>query len=114
MSFINLERHGQWVSDSVVEGYIADPKPLRQERLHCLLPTENAKEEKKKKEVGQLTIKNVKVDTIENFDSFVNLSNLPLDSDMNQEGSLPFKGFHNLMIQTYKSTMSILVRTVFP
>ena len=69
------------VSDSVVEGYMANSKPLRQERLHCLLPTANVGEEKKKKEVGQLTIKDGKVDIIENFDSFVNLSDLPLDSE---------------------------------
>ena len=38
VSFINLKRHGQWISDSVVEGYIANSKPLRDERLHCLMP----------------------------------------------------------------------------
>ena len=91
--FINLKRHGQWVSDSVVEGYIANSKPQHQERLHCLLPAENVKEEKKEKEVRQLTIKNGKVDTIEIFDSFVNLSDLPLDSYMNQEGALSLCGF---------------------
>ena len=56
--FIDLKWHSQWVSDSVVEGYIANSKPLRQDRLNCLLPTENMKEEKK--EDGQLTIKNGK------------------------------------------------------
>ena len=28
MSFINLKRHGQWISDPVVEGYVANSKPL--------------------------------------------------------------------------------------
>ena len=56
-------------------------------------PAENVEEEKKEKEVGQLTIKNGKVDTIENFDSFLNLSVSPLDSDVNQEGALILFGF---------------------
>ena len=77
----------------MVEGYIANSKPLRQERLHCLLPAENVEEEKKKKEVRQLTIENGKVDTIDNFNLFVNLSNLPLDTDVNQEGSLSLYRF---------------------
>ena len=93
MLFINFKRQGQWVSDSVVKGYIANSKPLRQERLHCLLPAENIEGEKKKEEVGQLTIKNGKNDTIENFDLFVNLSDFSLDSDMNQESSLTLHGF---------------------
>ena len=50
-------------------------------------------EEKREKEVRQLTIKNGKVDMIENFYLFVNLSNLPLDSGVNQEGSLILDGF---------------------
>ena len=50
-------------------------------------------EEKKKKEVGQLTIENGKVETIENFESFVNLSDIPLKSDVNKEGSLTLYGF---------------------
>ena len=109
VSFINLKRHGQWVSDSVVEGYIANSKPLREERLHCLLPAEIAEEEKSKKEVGQLTIKNGKNNMIENYDSFVNLSNLPLDSNVNQEGSLTLYGFSqfddpNLRIEYQDST----------
>ena len=40
VSFLNLKRHGQWISDSVVEGYIANSKQLRDERLHCLMPKE--------------------------------------------------------------------------
>ena len=38
VSFINLKRHGQWKSNAVVEGYIANSKPLRREREECLLP----------------------------------------------------------------------------
>ena len=38
VSFINLKRHGQWASDAVVEGYIANSKPIREEREQCLLP----------------------------------------------------------------------------
>ena len=52
VSFINLKRHGQWLSDAVVEGYIANSKPLRDERLHCLMPDPDKKKEmRKKKEV---------------------------------------------------------------
>jgi len=28
VSFVNLKRHGQWKSDSVIEGYIANSKAL--------------------------------------------------------------------------------------
>ena len=91
--FINLKQRGQWVSDSVVEGYTANSKPLHQERLHCLLLAENVEQEKTEKEVGQITIKNGKVDTIENFYLLVNLSNLPLDSDVNQQNSLTLYNF---------------------
>ena len=38
VSFINLKRHGQWKSDSVVEGYIANSEPIRREHETCLLP----------------------------------------------------------------------------
>ena len=38
VSFTNLKRYRQWVSDAVVEGYIANSKPLREERLTCLMP----------------------------------------------------------------------------
>ena len=50
VSFINLKRHGQWLSDAVVEGYIANSKPLRDERLHCLMPAPEKKKEKVVKE----------------------------------------------------------------
>ena len=38
VSFVNLKRHGQWKSDTVVEGYIANSEPVRMERLIGLLP----------------------------------------------------------------------------
>lgn len=38
VSFVNLKRHGQWKSDAVVEGYIANSKPLRLERERGLIP----------------------------------------------------------------------------
>ena len=38
VSFINLKRHGQWLSDSVVKGCIANSKPLQDKMLHCLMP----------------------------------------------------------------------------
>ena len=43
VSFINLKRHGQWQSDAVVEGYIANSKPMRLEREVNLVP-ENLRE----------------------------------------------------------------------
>jgi len=38
VSFVNLKRHGQWKSDSVAEGYIANSKALQHERVVMLLP----------------------------------------------------------------------------
>ena len=38
VSFVNLKRHGQWQSDSVCEGYIANSKALQTERVQYLLP----------------------------------------------------------------------------
>ena len=40
VGFINVKRNGQWISDSVVEDYITNSKPLRDERLHYLMPRE--------------------------------------------------------------------------
>ena len=76
----------------MVEGYIANSKLLHQKRFNCVLPTENVEEEKKKKEVGQLTTKKGKNYMIENYNSFMNLSDLRLESDMNQEGELTLYG----------------------
>ena len=38
VSFINFKCHGQWKLDAVVEGYLANSKPIRREREMCLLP----------------------------------------------------------------------------
>ena len=38
VSFINLKRHGQCISDSVVEYYIVNTRPLRNKHLHCNMP----------------------------------------------------------------------------
>ena len=46
VSFVNLKRHGQWKSDAVVKGYIANSKPLRLEREEGLLPTHAKKQRK--------------------------------------------------------------------
>jgi len=45
VSFVNLKRHGQWRSDSVVEGYIANSEPIRLERLQGLMPKPKQKVE---------------------------------------------------------------------
>ena len=42
VSLINLKRHGQWKSDKVVEEYLANSKPLRKERMECLMPQTKA------------------------------------------------------------------------
>lgn len=38
VTLTNLKRHGQWASDTVCEGYIAQSRPLKLERLTCLMP----------------------------------------------------------------------------
>ena len=40
VTLTNLKRHGQWQSEKVVEGYMANSKPLREERKNLLLPKE--------------------------------------------------------------------------
>ena len=40
-----MKRHGQWKSDSVVEGYIAHSEPIRKERETCPLPSSFAQQE---------------------------------------------------------------------
>ena len=51
VSLINLKRHRQWVSNRVVEGYIANSLPIRKERPNYLLAAEE------KEEVGQVNSK---------------------------------------------------------
>ena len=88
VSLINLKRHGQWVSDRVVEGYIANSLPLRKERLNCLLPAEE------KEEVGQVNSKNNN-QAIKRFDLYVDLSNdsnLPV-APLAENGELTLYGF---------------------
>ena len=41
VTLTNLKRHGQWKSDSTCEGYIANSKPLREEREKNILPKEH-------------------------------------------------------------------------
>ena len=74
MSLINLKRHGQWVSNRVVAGCIANSLPLRKQYPNCLLSAE------KKEEVEQVNSKNSD-QPIQKFDSYVDLfsnSNLPV------------------------------------
>ena len=79
VSLINLKRHGQWVSDSVKEGHIANSRPLCQEQLCCLLPEVEREKLEKKEEVGQQQLDFiVNNNLICNYDSsMVDLSNLP-------------------------------------
>ena len=44
----NLKRHGQWQSDAVAEGYIANSRPLRLEKMNMLKPDRLKKEDKEK------------------------------------------------------------------
>ena len=39
LSMIDLKRAGQWKSDSVVEGYISNSRPLRMQKMNLLLPS---------------------------------------------------------------------------
>ena len=79
VSLINLKRYGQWVSDSVVEGYIANWRPLRQEQLCCLLPEVERKKLEKREEVGQQQTDFILQNNLLRNDetSMVDLSNLP-------------------------------------
>ena len=74
VSFINLKQHGQWISYSVVEDYIVNSKPLRDKRLHYLMP----KELRKKDLEGQLqaTTKTVEYNDTE-FEEFIDFTNPP-------------------------------------
>ena len=49
----NLKRHGQWTSDAVAEGYIANSRPLRPKKMNMFKP-ERLKQEDKKKEAGAI------------------------------------------------------------
>ena len=73
VSLINLKRHRQWQSNRVVEGYIANSLPLRQERLNCLLPAEETEE------VGQIICANNEnmMTTNESYNNLSN-NNLPI------------------------------------
>ena len=46
ISFVNLKRHNQWKSDTVVEGYITNSKSLRLEREEGLLSSHTKKKRK--------------------------------------------------------------------
>ena len=72
VSFVNLKRHGQWKSDAVVEGYIANSKPLRLEREEGLLPT-HAKKQRKQATAPPLDPPNT-TDTLEEDDYLVDLA----------------------------------------
>ena len=45
VSFFNLKRHGQWKSNSVVEGSITNSELIRKERETCLLPASLAQQQ---------------------------------------------------------------------
>ena len=68
VSLINLKQHRPWVSNRVIEGYIANSLPLHKEHFNCLLPVEE------KEEVGQVNSKNNN-QAINRFDLYVDLSN---------------------------------------
>ena len=40
----NFKRHGEWTSDATVEGYIAQSRPLRLERVNKLQPQDDSSE----------------------------------------------------------------------
>ena len=88
VSLICLKQHRQWVSNRVVEGYIANSLPLCKERLNCLLSAEE------KEEVGPVNSENNN-QAMERFDLCVylsNNSNLPVAPPA-ENGKLTLYGF---------------------
>ena len=51
VSKTNLKRHGQWSSDATVEGYIAQSRPLRLERVNKLQPQDDSSEKEWEEDV---------------------------------------------------------------
>ena len=70
--------------DSVVEGYIANSRPLRQERLRCLLPEIERKKLEKRVEVRRQQTDFILQNNVlrNNEASMVDLSNLPDQSQI--------------------------------
>ena len=107
MSFINLKWHGQWISDSVVRGYIANSKPLRDKCLHCLMP----KELRDKDVGGQLRASTktlVHKDT--ELEECINLANPPLVTEEKEETSLILIGLSQLYdrdLATFNATPAV-------
>ena len=101
VSFLNLKRHGQWISDSVVEGYIANSKPLRDERLHCLMP-----KELRDKDVGGELQATTKTDEIveTEVEEFVDLTNPPQVMKEIEESGLTLIG----LSQVYDPDLALL------
>ena len=93
VSFINLKRQGQWISDSVVESYIANSRPLRKKRLLCLMPRGASKEM-----VGHhkdlICTKNQRVDLEETVD--LSKPNPPEENVDLKDGALTLLGFSQI------------------
>ena len=49
----DLERHGQWKSDSIAEGYIANSRPLRLHKMNLLQPKAKRREKEEPEQVAE-------------------------------------------------------------
>ena len=107
VSLINLKRHGQWVFDSVVEGYIANSQPLCQEQLCCLLLEVEREKLERREKVGQQLNDFIENNNLLKDDkdesSMVDLSNLPGELIGTQQTDLTLYGFS----QYYKPDVDI-------
>ena len=90
ISKVNLKRHGQWASDAVFEGDIANSKPLRMERLNCLLPEIKRQKEEVRQENTELIKYNQVVELTKDV---VDLQNLPKKEKEPPEKSITLYGF---------------------
>ena len=89
VSKTNLKRIGQWKSDTVVEGYIANSVPLRQERLNGLLPPSKRE---KTNYVRQQNLSEKEDQLVELEDDFVDL-NVPGKVTQSKSTELTLYGF---------------------
>ena len=102
ISFINLKHHGQWISDSVVEGYIANSRPPKIKRLHCLMPKGASTEMlgQHQDTCQQICSKNQHMELRVMVD--LSKSNPPQESDNLEDGGLTLLGFSQIYDPAYE------------
>ena len=65
ISLTNLKCHGQWASDPACEGFIAQSRPLKIERLTCLMPDLSLEDRKPPPGSQALTVKDEIMEDLE-------------------------------------------------